>query len=108
MAVVFAGSVLIDNKSIDTVGEVEATQVGADGASKTVAVWATTWDGATVTLRATPDGGTTWIDLTDNGTVVTFTANEVRVINRLGIGLTLGAKITTAGGSTAGIYARIF
>ena len=108
MAVTDDGRTLIDNKSANTSGEVEDTQVKADGSSKTVAVWATTWDTAIVTLRATPDGGTTWIDLTDNGAVVTFTANEIRVINRLGTGFTLGAKITSVGGSTDGIYAWIY
>lgn len=99
---------VIVNKAANTTGEVETTTISADGSSKTVAVWATTWNGAIVTLRCSPDGGTTWIDITDNGTPVTFSANGVRLVDRLGQGMLFGAKITSVGASTAGIYARVF
>lgn len=48
-----------------------------------VAVWATDFSSGTVTLEATPNGGSTWIPLTRNGVVVQYTANSIDSISGL-------------------------
>lgn len=40
-----------------------------------------TWAGATATLQATYDDGTTWIDIDSGGVPVAFTANDGQAIN---------------------------
>ena len=47
------------------------TAVQTEGGTMTFAAWGT-WDGATVTLQYSPDGGTTWIPV---GSDTTLTAN---------------------------------
>ncbi len=81
--------------------------VNTDGGSRTVVIWATDYDGGTVTLQASPDDGTTWITLTVDGSPATFTANAVRVIDYLGQGLQMRATLTGATNPVAvsvGIY----
>jgi len=56
-----------------------------------------TWNGATVTLNYSPDGGTTWIAC---GTFTTLTANGGGLFN-LPAGVQLQAAISGAGGSTS-------
>jgi len=65
------------------------------GGQGTLYVWGT-WDGATVTLQASPDNGTTWIDLED----ATFTQNTVTNIT-LHTMNQIRASISGAGGSTS-------
>lgn len=85
---------LLNNVSADTTG----SGIKADGGSKTLSVWATSFGGGTVTIQASPDG-TTWITLTlSGGDSATFTANAVRLIDRIGQGMQIRATLT---GSTA-------
>lgn len=94
---------LLENVSVDTDG----TGVGADGGSKTVAVWATDFGSGTVTLQGSPDGGTTWITLTISGSSATFTANAIRMIDRLGQGMQVRATLSGSSGAS-GVYVKVF
>lgn len=55
--------------TLDTDGQGEIQEVG-------VAAYADTWGSGTVTLQGSPDGGTTWIAITD----AAFTANGYAVV----------------------------
>lgn len=85
---------LLDNVSADTNG----AAFPCDGGNQTFSVWATSFGGGTVTLQASPDAGTTWITLTINGDPATFTANDVKMVDRLGVGMRVRATLT---GSTS-------
>lgn len=81
-------------------------ELDADGGNKTFAVWGT-FGGATVTLQASPDNGVTWITLTIGGSPAAFTANAVRLTDRLGQGMMISCIISGATGTTD-IDARIY
>jgi hypothetical protein len=66
----------------------------ASGSSKILAVWATDFGGGTVTLEASPDGGTTWITVTIAAAAITLTANGYRVIDRTTQGMVYRATLT--------------
>ncbi len=84
------------------------TGQNADGGNKTVAVWATSFGtGGTVVVEGSPDGGTTWIILSINGTPVSYTANEIRKIDRLGQGMMIRAAVS-AGTGIVGLNVAIF
>lgn len=75
--------------------------IGLDRYFATVSVFGTFGSG-TVTLQYSPDGGSTKIDVTQNGTAVTFTANGGRNVE-LGFSNKLGEEIllyATMAGST--------
>ena len=85
---------LLESVSADTNG----TGVKCSGRAYTVAIWGTDFGSGSVTLQASPDGGTTWITLTIGGSPATFTANAVRVIDHLGAGILVRAILS---GSTS-------
>lgn len=68
----------------------------ATGGSKTLAVWGDDFGSGTVTVEASPDGGTTWIGLTITGSPLALTAKGVRFIERLGQGMQVRATLTGA------------
>lgn len=68
----------------------------ADAQVRTAFVWGT-FNGATVTLQFSPDGGDTWFD--DISGELTFTGKALHTFNA-SAGLWLRAVITGAGAST--------
>jgi hypothetical protein len=83
----------------DISADANGTGVNADGGGKTVSIWATNFGGGTVTIQGSPDGGTTWITLTEGGVAVAFIANAVRYIDRLGIGMQIRATLVGSAGA---------
>jgi len=94
---------LLEDVSVDTDG----TGAKADGGNKTVAIWGTDFGGGTVTLEGSPDSGTTWITLTIGGASATFTANAIRMVDRLGQGMQVRATLTGSSGAS-GVYAKMY
>lgn len=68
-------------------------------------IWSTDFGGGTVNIEASPDGGTTWIALTIDGSPAAFTADALRVI----AGLNGGQLRATLTGSTNPdpVYAKV-
>lgn len=97
---------IVNNKSANTSGEAETTVFQADGGQKNIFATATNWGTAVVTLRASRDG-VTWVDIRDNGTPVTITYNDLRLLDKLNTGLILGAKITGCTGGESGITVSV-
>lgn len=87
---------LLNGVNIDTDG----IPVDGDGGNKVFAVWANDFGGGTVTLEASPDGGTTWITLTYGGNPATFTGNTIRLIDRIGQGMKIRATLTGSTGAS--------
>jgi hypothetical protein len=92
---------LLNGVTADTNG----TGVHPVSGPMTLWIWSTDFDSGTVTIQASPDGGTTWITLTVDGSAAAFTANTVRVIE----GLEGGQLRATLTGSTAPdpVYVRV-
>ena len=67
-----------------------------DGSKDKVVVIAGTWDTATVTLKASPDGGTTWVDIEDGA----FTADVIKRIV-LCSGMSIKGTVSSVGASTS-------
>ncbi len=100
--------ILLDNFSGDfgDSGSV-GTAVNTDGGNKTVLVKATNWgSGGTVAIQGSDDD-TTWITLSVNSVGVTYTANEIRMIDRLGQGMQVRAAVT-AGTGIVGLTVQLF
>jgi hypothetical protein len=89
-------TMLLQNVSVDTDG----AGIPADGGTKTLSIWATSFGGGSVTIQGSPDGGTTWITLTYGGNPAIFTENTFRLINRLGQGLLIRAILTGSTGAS--------
>lgn len=87
---------LLENVNIDTDG----TSVAADGANKTLVVWATNFGGGTVTIECSPDGGVTWITLTSNGIPVAYTSNNIALVFRIGSGLLVRGRFAGSAGAS--------
>lgn len=66
-----------------------------NGGAGTFSAWGT-WNGATVSLEWSPDGGTTWIAV---GSASTFTENGLAKFS-LGVGH-IRATLSNAGGTTS-------
>jgi hypothetical protein len=97
---------LLQNVSVDTVGN----GVLADGSNKTLVIWATaggSFGGGTVTINGSPDGGTTWITLTYNGSHAIFTSDIVLLADRLCTGMMFQAVLSGSSGA-ANVNAAIF
>jgi|TARA_Y100000034_G_scaffold132026_1_gene194060 hypothetical protein len=62
-----------------------------------------TWDTSTLKLQMSPDGGTTWIDVTG----VSLTADGHKDIPPLGSGVLVRANLASVDASTS-VSARIF
>lgn len=86
---------LLENQTANGRG----TEVKTDGGNKTFAVWGT-FDGATVTLQGSPDDGGTWITLTIGGAPAAFTADAIRLVDRLGQGMRVSCIVSSVGAST--------
>ena len=71
--------ILLENESGDVNGDSTTMHVYP----KIFAVWADDFGGGTVSVEATPDGGTTWIPLTKNGIPLAYTANAIDQISGL-------------------------
>jgi hypothetical protein len=95
---------LLSNVSVNTTG----TGVAASGANMKIAIFATSFGSGTVTIEGSPDGGTTWIGLTQQYTnsAATATANAFITCNPIGPQLMVRAKLTGATGAS-GVYARM-
>ena len=89
-------SVLLNNVSVDTDGAALTT----DGGNKTVSVDATSFGSGTVTIEGRRPSGP-WIVLTIAGSPATFTANAIRMIDRLGQGMEVRATLTGSTGANA-------
>jgi hypothetical protein len=99
---------IVAGVSTNTPGAIEPNTLKLDGGPRTVIATADSWNGATVTLYASADGGTTWVPLLDSTTeATTFTQNGVAVIPGLCNGLLLGAKVTGAGSDTSNITVKV-
>ena len=87
---------LLNNVSVDTVG------VGplGDGGNKVLAVWGAAFGGGSVTIEASPDGGTTWITLTYGGNPAVFTTNTIRLLDRIGQGMQIRASLSGSTGAS--------
>lgn len=98
---------LLDGVSVNTTG----VGAKADGSSKVVAIWATDFGTGTVTLQGSPDGGgttDTWVTLTIGGSAAEFTANAIRLIDKIGQGMHTRAILTGANGSTDTVSVKLF
>ena len=84
-----------DSSSFEFAGGDQAVHVGWSPVSMTIVAYGT-WDGATLKIQASPDGGTTKIDITD----ASFTANGLLNLE-VRRGLTYYGNISSAGGSTS-------
>ena len=93
---------LLKNISVDTNGDGLRT----DGSEKTVSVWGTSFGGGTVAIQASPDSGTTWITLTEAGTPIAITSNEIKKIDHLGQGMLIRATLAGSSGAS-GVYVKI-
>jgi len=69
-----------------------------DGAIPILAIFASSFGGGTVTVQGSPDGGTTWITLTQQttGTAATFTANAFTQCYEIAMGYLMRATLTGA------------
>lgn len=80
--------ILLSSVSTDSSGDAAMLTGGVH----TFAAWGT-WDGATVTLEYSPDGGTTWIAV---GSDTTLTANGVANF-QLAAGMYVRATVSSVG-----------
>lgn len=82
------------------------TEMDVPGGDLVVVIWGN-FDGATVTLEASPDNST-WITLTrTDGSAASYTVNTVDLVDRIATGMQVRANLASAGGSTD-LNARFF
>jgi glutamate dehydrogenase/leucine dehydrogenase len=83
---------LLQNVAANATG----TGVSSTGAKKNLVVWGTDFGGGTVTIQGSPDGGTTWVPYTQDGTLQAFTANNFTTLGPFGQGLLIRAVLSDA------------
>lgn len=87
--------------------DINGTGIAADGSKHSFAIWSTDFGGGSVSLQASPDGGTTWITLIIGGAAATYSANTVGVIDYLGPGMLIRAILASSTSPDA-VYTRLF
>lgn len=85
-------NILLQNVTSD----IDGIPITCDGSKKTFAVFGT-FAGGNVTLQTSCDG-INWLTLTYNGNIYSATTNDIKIIDFLGKGLQLRAKVSGTSG----------
>lgn len=72
-------TVLLDNVSVNTNGDAKTVS----GSNQTLIIEASNFGGGTVEIQVSRTSGASWVPLTINGTIASFTSNGAYLINRV-------------------------
>ena len=86
---------LLDNVSVDTVGDPQQ----GEGGSKQISVWADDFGGGSVTIEISPDNGHTWNILIYLGNPAIFTSNIDFFLFKFAQGVLLRAVLAGSSGA---------